>query len=98
MNDDLATAVKFTIKAAGKPEKESEASAEIPEEANLKSMTESSLVSFGRAVKKTNFSGFYEEVASVWQFHRIQRPRDSPLFKSSDRLLVFGHPFTYGEW
>jgi hypothetical protein len=67
VNDDLATAVKFTIKAAGKTEKESEESAEIPEEANLKSMTENSLVSFGRAVKKKNFSGFYDEIASVWQ-------------------------------
>ncbi len=41
--------------------------AEVPEEADIKSMTESSLRSFGKAVKKQDFSGFYEDIASIWQ-------------------------------
>jgi hypothetical protein len=41
--------------------------ADIPEETELASMTESSLVSFGKAVKKKDFSGFYEDIAAVWQ-------------------------------
>jgi hypothetical protein len=40
---------------------------EIPEEADIKSMTESSLLSFGRAVKKKDFSAFYDSTATVWQ-------------------------------
>jgi hypothetical protein len=40
---------------------------EVPEEADIKSMTESSLLSFGRAVKKKDFSTFYDGVATVWQ-------------------------------
>jgi hypothetical protein len=41
--------------------------ADIPEKADLISMTESSVLSFGKAVKKKDFSGFYEDIASVWQ-------------------------------
>lgn len=41
--------------------------ADVPEEDDVKSMTESSLLSFGRAVKKKDFSDFYEDIASVWQ-------------------------------
>jgi hypothetical protein len=67
VNDDLATTAKFTIKAAGETEKASEESAETPDEGELKSMTESSLISFGRAVKKKDFSELYEKIASVWQ-------------------------------
>ena len=41
--------------------------ADVPEEADIKSMTESSLLSFGKAVKKKDFSAFYESVATIWQ-------------------------------
>jgi hypothetical protein len=41
--------------------------ADIPEQAELISMSESSLISFGKAVKKKDFSGFYEDIAAVWQ-------------------------------
>jgi opacity protein-like surface antigen len=41
--------------------------ADVPEEADIRSMTESSLISFGRAVKKKDFSGFYEDIAAIWQ-------------------------------
>jgi hypothetical protein len=68
-NDELATKVKFTIEAAGKTGKESEESAEVPEERKLKSMTNSSLLSFGRAVKKQNFSGFYQDIVCVAETH-----------------------------
>jgi hypothetical protein len=68
VGDELVTKVKFAIKAAAKTEKESdESAAEVPEEKELKKMTESSLVSFGRAVKAKDFSEFYEDVAKVWQ-------------------------------
>jgi hypothetical protein len=67
VGDELATKVKFTIKAPEETEKEPEKSGEVPEETELKSMTEASLLSFGRAVKKKDFSKFYEDVASVWQ-------------------------------
>lgn len=40
---------------------------DVPEKADLVSMTESSLLSFGKAVKKKDFSGFYEDIAAVWQ-------------------------------
>ena len=41
--------------------------AEVPEEEDLKSLSEASLLSFGEAVKAKDFSDFYEEIASVWQ-------------------------------
>jgi hypothetical protein len=41
--------------------------AEVPEDSELKSMTERSILSFGRAVKKQDFSEFYDEIAEVWQ-------------------------------
>jgi len=40
---------------------------EVPEEAELKAMTAKSLTSFGKAIKKQDFSGFYEDIAEVWQ-------------------------------
>jgi hypothetical protein len=66
-NDELATKVKFTIHGAGKAKKVADESAEVPEESDLKSMTTTSLLAFGEAVKKKDFSSFYEDVASVWQ-------------------------------
>lgn len=41
--------------------------ADVPEKAELISMTESSLISFGKAVKKKDFAGFYEDIAAIWQ-------------------------------
>jgi opacity protein-like surface antigen len=41
--------------------------ADVPEKADLVSMTESSLISFGKAVKKKDFYGFYDDIAIVWQ-------------------------------
>jgi len=41
--------------------------ADVPEKAELTSMTENSLISFGQAVQKKDFSGFYEDIAAVWQ-------------------------------
>ena len=41
--------------------------AEVPDEEDVKALTDSSLTSFGRAVKKRDFSKFYEEIAGIWQ-------------------------------
>ena len=41
--------------------------AEVPDEEDVKALTDSSLTSFGRALKKRDFSKFYEEIAAVWQ-------------------------------
>jgi hypothetical protein len=69
VNDELVTKAKFAISGGGTAadKTESSAAAEVPDEAELKSMTDSSILSFGRAVKKKDFAGFYEEIASVWQ-------------------------------
>src|SRR5207253_10378816 len=44
-----------------------ESSTEVPDKDELKSMIEASLFSFGRAVKKEDFSEFYGETARLWQ-------------------------------
>jgi hypothetical protein len=41
--------------------------AEIPDQDELKTMTDSAITSFGKAVKKKDFSGFYKEIAGMWQ-------------------------------
>ena len=41
--------------------------ADIPEEKELKSMSQSSLLSFNQSVLKKDFSGFYDEIAALWQ-------------------------------
>jgi hypothetical protein len=103
VGDELATKVKFTIKAAAKTEKESEESAEIPEEGELKSLTDSSLLSFGRAVKKKDFSGFYDDIASVWQKQTTPRKLKETFKDFFDKEIdlpsaikemepVFNHP------
>jgi hypothetical protein len=41
--------------------------AEVPDDEEVKALTESSLTSFDRAVKKKDFSKFYEEIAALWK-------------------------------
>ena len=41
--------------------------ADIPDKSELKSMTQASILSFGEAVKKQDFSSFYEDIAPIWQ-------------------------------
>ena len=41
--------------------------AEIPDEKDLQFLADGSLVSFGLAIKKKDFSKFYDEFADVWQ-------------------------------
>ena len=41
--------------------------ADVPDEADLKTLTEDSLTSFGKGVKKKDFSSFYEDIAEIWQ-------------------------------
>jgi hypothetical protein len=67
VNDKLATKAKFVVTDGETSEKESEESAGAPAEAELKSLTDSSILSFGRAIKKKDFAGFYKETASIWQ-------------------------------
>src|SRR5207248_2886794 len=73
---ELATKARFVITGGETREKESEEStrseeskesAGTPDTDELKSMTQSSILSFGRAVKKRDFSGFYKETADIWQ-------------------------------
>jgi hypothetical protein len=41
--------------------------ADVPEESELTSMVDSSITSFGKSIKKKDFSGFYKEIAHLWQ-------------------------------
>ena len=41
--------------------------ADVPDEADLKTLTEDSLTSFGKGVKEKDFSKFYEDIAVIWQ-------------------------------
>src|SRR5437762_2632800 len=68
VNDDLAAKTRLRIEA-GSPaaDPEDKSSAEIPDKDQLKSLTEASLLSFGRAVKKEDFSEFYGDTANIWQ-------------------------------
>jgi hypothetical protein len=67
VNDELATTLKFGIEGTAKAEKESKESGSIPEEAQLKSLAEKAIVSFGEGVKEKDFSKFYAGIAKVWQ-------------------------------
>jgi hypothetical protein len=73
VNDKLASKVNFAVggakseKSEEPKEKESKTSAGIPGEEELKSMTDSSILSFGEAIKDKDFSGFYTEIAAIWQ-------------------------------
>jgi hypothetical protein len=57
----LSTATFLLIAAVGLR------AADIPAAADLKSMTEETLTSFGESVKKRDFSSFYEDIAEIWQ-------------------------------
>ncbi len=76
---------------------------EIPEEADLKSMTKISLISFGDAVKTKDFSKFYDDIADIWQQQTTaEKLKDS--FKSffdkeidlagaiEGKEVIFNHP------
>lgn len=67
VNDELATKTRFSIRGGAAAGKATEKASEVPDKDALKSMIEASLLSFGRAVKKEDFSGFYAETASIWQ-------------------------------
>lgn len=67
LNGKLKTSAKFTIGAAGKSEKASDTSAAVPDKAKLNELTEGSVLSFGRAVKSKDFTGFFEKIAALWQ-------------------------------
>jgi hypothetical protein len=41
--------------------------AEVPDEADVLALTKKSLISFGKGVKKKDFSAFYEDIATIWQ-------------------------------
>lgn len=41
--------------------------ADVPEEDELKSLTEDSVGSFGQAVRDKDFSTFYEDIAAIWK-------------------------------
>ena len=82
--------------------------ADVPDEADLKTMTENSLTSFGRGVKKKDFSKFYEEIAVVWQ-KQTTPEKLQELFKDflgkdidlpsvvKEMEPVFNHPAAIGE-
>jgi hypothetical protein len=67
VNDEVATTIKFAIQGNVKREQEAKESSAIPDEAQLKSMTENAIVSFGEGVKEENFSQFYTAIADAWQ-------------------------------
>lgn len=67
VNDEVATTMKFTIQGDVRREQEAKESSAIPDEAQLKSMTESAIISFGEGVKEKDFSQFYAAIAGAWQ-------------------------------
>ena len=67
VNDEVATTVKFAIEGPRKTEKEAKETSSIPEEAQLKSLAEKAIVSFGEGVKEKDFSQFYAGIANAWQ-------------------------------
>ena len=40
---------------------------EVPDKAELKKMSEESMAAFGQALKDKDFSGFYIDIAAIWQ-------------------------------
>jgi hypothetical protein len=68
VNDELAAKTRFRVQGAQTGQSAADqSSTEVPDKDQLKSMTEASLVSFGRAVKKEDFSAFYADTAGIWQ-------------------------------
>jgi hypothetical protein len=60
VNEKLANTTNFTI-AASKNTKP------VPGNDELKSLAESSIIAFGEAVNDKDFSGFYLDIADMWQ-------------------------------
>jgi hypothetical protein len=96
----IAAVISTSVAHAGE-------SGEVPEETELKSMTETSLLSFGRAVKKKDFSRFYEDVASVWQKQTSPEKLEEAFSDFLDKGIdlpsvvkemepVFNHPAAIG--
>src|SRR5438270_10419623 len=82
--------------------------ADVPDEADLKTMTEKTVASFGRGVKKKDFSKFYEDIAVVWQKQttpeKMQESFKDFLGKDIDLPSIvkemdpiFNHPAAIGE-
>src|SRR4051794_1071424 len=67
VNDEVTTTLKFLIKGGVKGEKAASESTAIPEEAQLNSMSDNAIVSFGEGVKEKDFSEFYQGIAGAWQ-------------------------------
>jgi len=71
VNDELATKTKFTIGGGETTEKETnkstESSGDVPSKDKVTAMTQASILSFGDAVTKQDFSEFYNEAADIWQ-------------------------------
>ena len=70
VNDKLVTTEKFSVAGAGKPNSEvasQPAAAEVPDKDELRSLVNDSMDSFGDALNDKDFSGFYLDIASVWQ-------------------------------
>ena len=82
--------------------------ADVPDEVDLKAMTDKSMTSFGRGVKKKDFSKFYEDIAVIWQ-KQTSPEKLSELFKDflgkdidlpsvvKEMEPVFNHPAALGE-
>lgn len=60
VNERLATTTNFTIAASKNARK-------VPGNDELKSLTNSSIVAFGEAINDKDFSGFYLDIADLWQ-------------------------------
>jgi len=68
VNDKLVTTEKFSIVGEKETETASEPAApEVPDKDELKSLVNDSMDSFGDAITDKDFSGFYLDIASVWQ-------------------------------
>ncbi len=97
----FALAVAFpSLVRADKPE--------VPDEDEVKTLTENSLTSFGKGVKKKDFSKFYDDIAVVWQ-KQTSPEKLKELFKDfldkdvdlpaivKEKEPVFNHPAEIGE-
>jgi|tagenome__1003787_1003787.scaffolds.fasta_scaffold20980085_6 hypothetical protein len=68
-NDTLATKAAFTIEGEKRTgsSKQAGATEPVPDKNELRAMTDASITTFGEAIKDKDFSGFYLDVAEVWQ-------------------------------
>lgn len=59
------------------------AAADVPEKAEIRKMTEETMTAFGEALKKKDFSDFYENIADIWKKQT-----------SAEKLLATFEPMT----